>query len=60
MIALGADAVLIGRPFAYSIFGGDDAGVVAYLDQLKEDFKNVLVMTNTKNIDAIDRSKLRF
>jgi len=57
-MALGADAVLIARPFATSIYGGDAEGVELYIDQLKTEFKSALVMTNTKNVNEITSEKL--
>ncbi|MCT4596226.1 MAG: alpha-hydroxy-acid oxidizing protein [Anaeromicrobium sp.] len=54
MIALGADAVLIGRPFVMTSFGGQDKGVRIYLDRLKSDIKSAMVLTGCKSIDSID------
>ena len=57
-IALGADAVLIARPFATSIYGADKEGVSLYIDKLAGEFKSALLMTNTKNVKEITKDKL--
>lgn len=57
-LALGADAVLIARPFATSIYGGDYEGVNLYIEKLVDEFKSALIMTNTRNINEINKEKL--
>ncbi|MHC1720649.1 MAG: alpha-hydroxy-acid oxidizing protein [Clostridiaceae bacterium] len=53
MIALGADAVLIGRPFVTASFGGFREGVKVYVDYLKDDLKSSMVLTGCNSIDEI-------
>lgn len=56
MIALGADAVLIGRPFVTASFGGQRDGVKAYIENLKSELKSAMVLTGCKTIkDVTDR-----
>jgi isopentenyl diphosphate isomerase/L-lactate dehydrogenase-like FMN-dependent dehydrogenase len=57
-IALGADAVLIARPFVTSIYGGDVEGVNLYVEKLADEFKSALIMTGTKNVKEINKGKL--
>ena len=57
-IALGADAVLIARPFATSVYGGDKEGVKLYIEKLEDEFRSALVMTGTNNVKEITRDKL--
>lgn len=59
MIALGADAVLIGRPFVTASFGGQREGVSEYINGLKGELKSAMVLTGCKDIDSID-SKILF
>ena len=40
MIGLGADAVLIGRPFITASFGGETEGVETYVNKLKSELSN--------------------
>jgi len=59
MIALGADAVLIGRPFSVVTVGGGLDGVTAYIDQIKNEFVSAMVLTGCRDIGSIDRDILR-
>ncbi|WP_461206475.1 alpha-hydroxy-acid oxidizing protein [Clostridium sp. DL1XJH146] len=54
MIALGADAVLIGRPFVTAAFGGKIEGVKQYIEGLKSELKSAMVLTGCKTIKDID------
>jgi len=54
MLALGADAVLIGRPFVAASFGGKAEGVKSYIDFLKSDLKSAMVLTGCKSIENIN------
>lgn len=47
MLALGADAVMIGRPFSVASVGGGQEGVTAYLNQLSLELRQAMVMTGT-------------
>lgn len=53
MIALGADAVLIGRPFVTASFGGQREGVKLYIDNIKSELKSAMVLTGCKSIKEI-------
>lgn len=56
MLALGADAVLIGRPFVTASFGGQREGVKAYVESLKSELKSEMVLTGCKSVkDVTDR-----
>ncbi len=57
-LALGADGVLIARPFTIAVFGGGVEGVKAYVDQLKSELANVMLMTGAKTIGDITREKV--
>lgn len=54
MIALGADAVLIGRPFVTASFGGGAEGVSLYIEKLKAELKSAMVLTGCQRIKDID------
>lgn len=54
MIGLGADAVLIGRPFVTASFGGQREGVKMYVDKLKDDLMAAMILTGCKDIKDID------
>ncbi len=54
MLALGADAVMIGRPFAVAAVGGLQAGVEKYIDMLQGELKQAMVLTGTRSATAVD------
>lgn len=54
-LALGADAVLIGRPFVTASFGGKREGVKTYVDGLKGELKSAMVLTGCKDVRSIDK-----
>jgi len=53
MLALGADAVMIGRPFSIAAIGGLTEGVVAYSAALHTELLQAMVMTGTESISKI-------
>ena len=54
MLALGADAVLIGRPFAIAAVGGLKDGVTAYLDVLAGELRSAMILTGTAKASRVD------
>lgn len=58
MLALGADAVLIGRPFSVAAVGGLQEGVTQYIARIAGELKAAMVLTGTASADAVDRSIL--
>ena len=58
VLALGADGVLIARPFTIAVYGGGAEGVKAYVDQLKSELENVMLMTGAKSLEDITRDKI--
>ncbi len=54
MLALGADAVLIGRPFAMAAVGGLKDGVTAYLDVLAGELRSAMILTGTAQASRVD------
>lgn len=58
MLALGADAVMIGRPFSVAAVGGLLEGVTAYIDKIKSELISAMVLTGTPSIRSVKRSIL--
>lgn len=58
-IALGADAVLIGRPYAISVYGGGAEGVKAYTEKIGAELKEAMKMTGVRSLEEIDRQHVR-
>lgn len=54
MIALGADCVLIGRPFITATFAHGAKGVEEYVNSLKGELKSAMVLTGCNSIENID------
>lgn len=57
-IALGADAVLIGRTFAIMAIGGGSEGVQLYIEKLIEELKDTMLMTGCNSLSDITRDKI--
>ncbi|MDF2809017.1 MAG: hypothetical protein K0S56_48 [Microvirga sp.] len=55
-LALGADAVLIGRAALYGLAAGGEAGVTRALDILREEFIRTLGLLGRPSIDLLDES----
>lgn len=55
-IALGASAVLIGRPYVYGLGADGEAGVTKVLNILQREFQLAMALTGRTNIASIDRS----
>ena len=53
MLALGADAVMIGRPFSIAALGGLEEGVTAYIDQVRTELAQAMVLTGTARVDEV-------
>ncbi|MBI9110625.1 alpha-hydroxy-acid oxidizing protein [Maridesulfovibrio ferrireducens] len=60
MLALGADAVMIGRPFSIATIGGLQDGAEKYIDQLKSEFTQAMVLTGTARADSVNLSALYY
>jgi 4-hydroxymandelate oxidase len=53
MIALGAQAVMIGRPFAWAAIGGGRQGVVKYLGQIRSELLSAMILTGCADVASI-------
>ncbi|KGG80341.1 (S)-2-hydroxy-acid oxidase [Caloranaerobacter azorensis H53214] len=60
MLALGADAVLLGRPIIIGAYGGYEKGVTAVLNKMKKELLQAMILTGCKDIESIDRTKIIF
>ncbi|SFP33752.1 FMN-dependent dehydrogenase, includes L-lactate dehydrogenase and type II isopentenyl diphosphate isomerase [Oscillibacter sp. PC13] len=57
-LALGADAVLIGRPFVNMVYGGGAEGVKVYVEKLKAELSDTMAMCGAHTLADINRSML--
>jgi L-lactate dehydrogenase (cytochrome) len=58
MVALGARAVLVGRPWAWAVAARGEAGVRHVLEVMKADIDTALGLTGQTSVAALDRSAL--
>lgn len=58
-IALGADAVLLGRPLALACVTKGEEGARAFIQKIKSEFVHAMRLTGCENISAINQSKIR-
>ncbi len=57
-LALGADGVLIARPFVTMVYGGGSEGVTAYVEKLKAELSDTMAMCGAHSLKEISRSML--
>lgn len=60
MLALGADAVLIGRTFAQYAIGGGEEGVDLYIRKLQNELRGAMILTGSKDIKSIKRTSINY
>ena len=57
-LALGADGVLIGRPFINMIYGAGAEGVKVYVEKLKAELEDTMAMCGAHSLADIKRSMI--
>ncbi|MCX7988082.1 MAG: alpha-hydroxy-acid oxidizing protein [Thermodesulfovibrio sp.] len=60
LLALGADAVLIGRPVIIAVFGGGREGLRIYFENIKNELKQAMLLTGVKDVKNVSKNILRF
>lgn len=58
-LALGADAVLVGRPYVTAVYGGGAEGVAVYTEKLAEELEDVMAMCGAHSLSEITRDMVR-
>ena len=58
-LALGAEAVLVGRPVAIAAIGGGTEGVRMLYEQLQSELRNAMLLTGCENLKAIGPRVIR-
>lgn len=58
-LALGADAVLIGRPVCHAAIGGGAEGVELYLNQIQSELVDHMLITGCNTLSQITPDKIR-
>ena len=59
-LALGAEGVLIGRPFVTALYGAGAQGVAVYAQKLKAELLDTMAMCGVHSVGEIDRSCVRY
>ena len=57
-LALGADAVIIARPFVNMIYGNGEQGIEAYVQQLGQELENTMMMTGVSSLKEISKKNI--
>lgn len=57
-LALGANGVLIGRPFVTMVYGGGAEGVQIYVEKLKAELADTMAMCGAHSLSEINRSMI--
>lgn len=58
-LAMGADGVIIARPFVTAVYGGEKEGVKAYIDQIAAELADTMAMCGAATIDEITEDMIR-
>ena len=58
-LALGADAVIIARPFVTAVYGGGREGVESYINKIGAELKDTMAMCGGAPLDEITRDCVR-
>ena len=58
-LALGADAVLIARPFVQVVFGDAEDGILTFVESLKEELKDTMYMCGARKLSDISYDMIR-
>lgn len=59
VLALGADAAMIGRPFAIAAHGGREEGLSLYIQKLRKELAYIMLLTGCRTISDITTDKIR-
>jgi len=58
-LALGADAVIICRPFVNACFGADAEGIKLYIEKIRSELEDTMEMCGARNLSEITRDMVR-
>jgi 4-hydroxymandelate oxidase len=58
LLALGADAVLVGRPLVVGAFGGGREGVALLLNKMKSELLQAMLLTGTADVKTVSKDIL--
>ena len=56
---MGADAVIIARPFVTAVYGGEEEGVKCYIEKIKAELSDTMAMCGAHSIAEITSDMVR-
>lgn len=59
-LAMGADAVIIARPFVTAVYGGEEEGIRCLVEKLQGELADTMAMCGAKTLADIDRTMIRW
>ena len=59
-LALGADGVVIARPFVTAVYGGGEEGVSLYIQKIAGELEDAMRMTGALTLKDIDANKINY
>jgi isopentenyl diphosphate isomerase/L-lactate dehydrogenase-like FMN-dependent dehydrogenase len=59
-LALGADAIFVGRPILWGLAAGGQQGIEKVLKVLNDELKNAMIYTGCNSIDEITKNKILY
>ena len=54
-LALGADGVVIARPFVTAVYGGEKEGVRSYIEKIGSELEDTMKMCGVSSLNEINR-----
>lgn len=57
-LAMGADAVIIARPFVSAVYGGAEEGVKLYIDKIGAELEDTMAMCGAMELKSINRDMI--
>ena len=58
-LAMGADAVIIARPFVTAVYGGQEEGIKAYIEKIKGELEDTMAMCGAHSLEEITADMVR-
>ena len=59
-LALGADGVLICRPFVTAVYGGGSLGVKTYIEKIGSELEDTMMMCGADSLNEITKDMVRY
>ena len=59
-LALGAEGVIIARPFVNAVYGGQEEGVSVLLQKYREELSDTMLMCGAYSINEINRTMIQY